>query len=317
MPVTRSWPSLWTALLTFTFPLLTSCHLDSSSSESVVVVYASQDQVYAEPVLRLFEQETGITTQTVFDSEAVKTVGLVQRLLAEVERPQCDVFWSNEELRTHQLASRQVLRLTNGWAAFGYRSRRLIINTNLFPGSSFPHRVSDLTNQLWRGKISLAYPLFGSTATHFLALRHHWGPAAWEPWCRALASNNPFLEAGNSHVPARLARGEAWIGLTDSDDVDAARRGGLAVGHVLPVSEESLLIRNSVAVIRNAPHPQSAQRLFQFLQRPDIQQQLVKLGALEGTDASSLKTGTLQPDWAALVQDLEPAMESLKTIFLQ
>src|SRR5688572_18702490 len=41
-----------------------------------VVVYTSQDQVYAEPILREFENETGITVKAVYDSEAVKTVGL-------------------------------------------------------------------------------------------------------------------------------------------------------------------------------------------------------------------------------------------------
>src|SRR4051812_2009172 len=69
----------------------------------VVVIYASQDQVYAEPILADFTKETGIKVLPLYDSEAVKTVGLANRLLAERSHPQCDVFWSNEELRTRQL----------------------------------------------------------------------------------------------------------------------------------------------------------------------------------------------------------------------
>ena len=42
-----------------------------------VTVYTSQDQVYAEPILQLFERETGIRVRAVYDSEVVKTVGLV------------------------------------------------------------------------------------------------------------------------------------------------------------------------------------------------------------------------------------------------
>ena len=95
-----------------------------------VVVYAAQDQVYAEPILREFEKETGIKVKAVYDSEAVKTVGLANRLLAERSHPQCDVFWGNEEMRTRQLAAQDVFRETNGWAAFGCRSRRIVINTN-------------------------------------------------------------------------------------------------------------------------------------------------------------------------------------------
>src|SRR4030095_3704427 len=48
-----------------------------------VIVYAAQDQVYAEAILRAFEKETGIRVKAVYDSEAVKTVGLANRLLAE------------------------------------------------------------------------------------------------------------------------------------------------------------------------------------------------------------------------------------------
>ena len=59
--------------------LLVGC---SSGGESVTV-YTSQDQVYAEPILQRFEQETGVRVRAVYDSEAVKTVGLVNRLIAE------------------------------------------------------------------------------------------------------------------------------------------------------------------------------------------------------------------------------------------
>ena len=84
-----------------------------------VVVYVAQDQVYAEPLLAQFTSETGIRVAAVYDSEAVKSVGLANRLLAERNHPQCDVFWGNEELRTRQLAAQGVWRDTNGWQAFG------------------------------------------------------------------------------------------------------------------------------------------------------------------------------------------------------
>ncbi len=48
-------------------------------SSSVVIIYAAQDQVYAEPILREFNKGTGIKVKAVFDSEAVKTVGLALR----------------------------------------------------------------------------------------------------------------------------------------------------------------------------------------------------------------------------------------------
>ena len=184
-------------------------------------------------------------------------------------------------MRTRQLAAQDVFRETNGWAAFGYRSRRIVINTNRLSLASAPRSLLDLTNETWRGKVALAYPQFGTTATHFHALRQHWGDAKWEAWCRALAANKPFLVDGNSVVVKMVGRGDAWIGLTDSDDIAAGQAEGLPIA-ALPMTEETLLIPNTVAVVRGAPHPEPAQRLFEFLQRPEVVRQLVRLKRWKG-----------------------------------
>jgi iron(III) transport system substrate-binding protein len=282
-----------------------------------VVVYTSQDEVFAEPIFREFEAQTGIQVRPVYDSEAVKTVGLVNRLLTEQNNPQCDVFWNNEEFRTRQLAAHGIFRPTNGWTHLGYRTRRLVINTNLLPAANAPRRFRDATNTLWRGKGALAYPLFGTTATHFLALRQHWGDEAWQRWCRALAANQPFLVDGNSVVVKQVSRGEAWFGFTDSDDIAGAQREGFPVAP-LPTTEETLFVPNTVGVIRHGPHPEAAQRLFEFLSDPKVSQKLVELRALEGATLDPARAATgLQVDWDALLRDLDPATEELKQIFLR
>ena len=278
-----------------------------------VTVYASQDQVYAEPMLSEFTRSTGIKVRAVYDSEAVKTVGLVNRLLREASNPQCDLFWNNEELRTRQLAARGILRETNAWVAIGYRSRRIVINTNLVPTAKAPSSLASLTNAEWRGKIALAYPLFGTTATHFLALRQQWGPPQWESWCRALQANKPLLLEGNSMVVNFVGRGEAWIGLTDSDDIAAGQRSGMPVA-ALPLAVESLLIPNTVALIRGSRNPDAADELRAYLQQPETIQRLIAAGALEGSQAP--RAGVMV-DWAALLNDLDSATDTLRAIFVR
>jgi len=287
-----------------------------SGKRHQVVAYCAQDQDYAEPILREFTRQTGVKAPAVYDSEAVKTVGLANRLLAERPHPQCDVFWGNEELRTRQLAAQNVFRETNGWAAFGYRSRRIVINTNRLSLASAPHSLLDLTNKTWRGKVALAYPQFGTTATHFQALRQHWGDTLWEAWCRALAANEPFLVDGNSVVVKTVGRDDAWIGLTDSDDIAAGQQEGLPI-MPLPMTEETLLIPNTVGVARGAPHPAAAQRLFAYLQQPGVVRQLVAADALEGASASEVSVPTLQVSWDALLRDLQGTTTRLNQIFLR
>ena len=282
-------------------------------SRPAVVLYASQDQVYAEPILKEFEREIGIRVRTVFDGEAAKTVAIAMRLMAERGHPRCDVYWGNEELRTRQLAAGGVFRLTNGWAAFGYRSRRValsVITSNPPP----PRSLVELTNVAFRGRVALAYPMFGTTATHLLALRQHWGESNWLSWCGALAANQPFIVDGNSVAARFAARGEVVAALTDSDDIAAEIREGGRLS-ALPITAETLLIPNTVAVIRGGPNPGGAQRLFEFLQRPEIIARLVAVRALEGISVADVTTPTLRPDWDRMLRELEPATVALQRIF--
>ena len=279
----------------------------------VVIIYTSQDQVYAEPILKEFERKSGIKVRAVYDSEAVKTVGLVNRLIAEKDHPQCDIFWNNEELRTRQLAARGVF---DKWVAVGCRSRRIAVNTNKLSFAEAPHSLGELTNGIWRGKVALAYPLFGTTATHFLALRQAWGDARWQSWCRALAANKPFLVDGNSMAAKLVAQGEAWIGLTDSDDVAAEQREGAPIAP-LPLTEESLLVPNTIAIAYGAPHPAAAQQLFEYLQRPEVVEKLVTVHALESVMTRSDSTPALKPDWDKLLAGLDEGTTELKGLFLR
>jgi iron(III) transport system substrate-binding protein len=285
-------------------------------SSTEVVAYCAQDQVYAEPLFRDFETQTGIKVRPVYDNEAVKTVGLANRLLAERHHPQADIFWGNEEMRTRQLAAQGVFRDTNGWAAFGYRSRRVVINTNRLSIASVPRSLLELTNATWRGKVAVAYPQFGTTGAQFHALRQLWGDTAWQAWCRALAANKPLLVDGNSVVVKFVGQGEAWLGLTDSDDIADGQREGLPIA-ALPMTEETLLISNTVAITRDAPHPHAAERLFEFLQSREVVERLVAAKALEGASSTATTVPTLRVNWPALLQDLEPTTAILNQIFLK
>src|SRR5260370_35277362 len=85
--------------------ILTSCHATSSRT---VVVYVSEDQVFSEPILKDFERETGITVKSVFDTEESKSTGVTNRLIAEKDNPQADVYWANEPGRADALTQRGV-----------------------------------------------------------------------------------------------------------------------------------------------------------------------------------------------------------------
>jgi iron(III) transport system substrate-binding protein len=170
---------------------------------------------------------------------------------------------------------------------------------------------------MWRGKVALAYPLSGTTATHFLALRQVWGDVAWQAWCRALAANKPFLVDGNSVAAKLVGGGEVTIGFSDSDDICAEQADGRPVAAV-PMDSESLVIHNSEGVIRGAPHPAEAEKLFEYLQTPEVQQRLVAAHALETpVPGDPQKAPGLKVNWDLVLRDLDTATAEMKQIFLR
>lgn len=287
--------------------LLVGC---SPGGESVTV-YTSQDQVYAEPILRRFEQETGVRVRAVYDSEVVKTVGLINRLIAEKNHPRCDLFWNNEAFRTHQLTARGVLAADEPIESFGARTRQWVWNTNRLGRTELPSSLVALTNAQWRGRVAIALPLFGSTATHFQVLRQRWGAARWQAWCRALLANGVMTVDGNSVVVQLVGRGEVALGLTDSDDIRAGLRNGLPIAGQL-LGADGLVIRNTLGHIRAAPHPGLARRLAEFLQSPAVRSALVEAGAIDPGEIPP--TGVIA--WPSLVEANAQAVNELQSIFL-
>lgn len=278
-----------------------------------VVVYTSQDQVYSKEILDAFTKETGIEVRAVYDSEAVKTVGLANRLLAEREHPQCDLWWSNEELRTRQLEAAGVFSSEDRWRAFGFRSRKLVVNTNLLSVADVPTSLSELSDAKWRGKVAMAYPMFGTTATHMLALRQLWGVEKWRAWSREVQANDTLIVDGNSVVVRLVGKGEVAMGLTDSDDIAAGQREGMPIAAI--EIDETLFIPNTVAIVRGSRNISGARRLLEYLSSTATVGRLVAVNALEGANADSQDASF--PDWGGVLGDLNEGTAELSRVFLR
>src|SRR5438105_8499932 len=119
--------------------------LGCSSKEQGVVLYVSEDQVFSEPILRDFERDTGIRVMAVYDTEEAKSTGVMNRLLAEKNNPQADVYWANEPIRAEVLRQQAIsvpFQPSNAqqipdqfkdpqgnWTGFSARARLLVVNT--------------------------------------------------------------------------------------------------------------------------------------------------------------------------------------------
>jgi len=93
------------------------CSKEQPAAQQEVVVYTSLDKVFSQPVLEEFENKTSIKVKAVYDSEATKTTGLVNRLIAEKDSPRADVFWNSETGRTIVLKQKGILAPYNSPSA--------------------------------------------------------------------------------------------------------------------------------------------------------------------------------------------------------
>ena len=271
----------------------------TQNAARTVTVYVSTDRVFSEPVLREYERRSGVTVNAVYDTEETKSTGLANRLLAETARPQADVFWSNEPVRTLVLKSREVLASYRSpsaegipaalldpdgyWTGFSARIRVIAYNTKTVTLNDAPQSIFDLADPKWKGQVAMADPRFGSTSFHVAALYALAGDDKMDDFFRRLKANGVRIVEGNSVVRDLVARGEVKTGLTDTDDVNVAIENGQPVGMVLP-DREGLgvpVMPNMVSLIAGAPHPEEARKLIDYLLSADVERQLAQSEAVQ------------------------------------
>jgi iron(III) transport system substrate-binding protein len=271
----------------------------SQDAQRVVTVYVSTDRVFSEPVLREYEKQSGVRVNTVYDTEETKSTGLANRLIAEQARPQADVFWSNEPVRTLVLKSRGVLAPYRSpsaqgipaalidpegyWTGFSARIRVIAYNTKLVTLADAPQSIFQLADPKWRGQVAMADPRFGSTSFHVAALYAMAGDERMDDFFRRLKANGVRIVDGNSVVRDLVARGDVKVGLTDTDDVNVAIEDGQPIAMVLPDATGLgvPVMPNMVSLIAKGPHPEEGQRLIDYLLSPDVERQLAQSEAVQ------------------------------------
>lgn len=277
--------------------LLVAIALASCGKEPDLVVYCSLDQEFAEPLIRRFEKESGLTVRAEFDVEANKTVGLVTRIREEKSRPRCDVFWNNEVAHSVALAKDGFLATYDSpsartipesfrdperrWTGFAARARIFIVNTDRIDPKSITS-MWDLVDARNAGKGAIARPLNGTTLTHAVTLYTVLGESKAEEYLGKIAelgkSGAVNLVNGNSTVARLVGEGSASFGWTDTDDFAVTLERGAHVVAVYPDGGAdglgTLLVPNTIELVKGAPHETNAKRFIDWVLRPEIEREL-------------------------------------------
>jgi iron(III) transport system substrate-binding protein len=262
----------------------------SSKEQGLVVVYVSEDQVFAEPILKDFERETGLKVRAVFDTEEAKSTGAMNRLLAEKNNPQADVYWANEPIRAEVLRQRGIaaayispnaqgipasFKNPDGyWTGFSARARVLIVHKRV---PSRPQSVLAYTDPAWKGKTVIANPLFGTTTVSLAALFTQWGDERAKKFLADLKGNGVKISTSNGESADFVASGAFAFGLVDSDDAQNRIKQGKPVEMIFPDQDNEmgcLIVPNAAILIKASPNPANGTKLVDYLLSKETERKL-------------------------------------------
>jgi iron(III) transport system substrate-binding protein len=312
-----------------------------------VVVYTSVDQVFAEPVFRAFEAKTGLMVRAVYDAEAAKTTGLVNRLIAEKSRPRADVWWSGEVVQTLKLAEQAVLAPYSSpsalslpaslrdpatmWTGFGGRARVFLYNTtSKVPAPSSLGDLVTLPVGTDPRRVAMANPVFGTAATQAAILYAAWSPTKGRAYYEAIVRNGVTVVEGNGDVRDKVVSGELDWGLTDTDDALGAIEKDASVRVIVPDQNDvgdfggALVMPNTVGLVAGGPNTANGKLLVDYLLSAENEQALVRESWIQfparGVPDARFDAGTVRfapVDWQEAFSRLDESAADMKEIFLR
>ncbi len=278
-------------VLVITALIISAVITTACTRQQTVVVYVSEDQVFSEPILKDFEKESGIKVKAVYDTEESKSTGPMNRLLAEKDNPQADVYWANEPIRAEILRQKSIsapyissnakeipdtFKNPEGyWAGFSARARILLVKKSL---TDKPRSILAYTEPKWKGRAVIANPLFGTTTAEIAALFTIWGDDKTKAFLDGMKRNQTKVSTSNGESADLVASGEFDFALVDSDDGVSRMKQGKPVEVVFPDQGKtdigSFIVPNAVIFIKGAPHPDNAKKLIDYLLSKETERKL-------------------------------------------
>ncbi|MEM6672957.1 MAG: extracellular solute-binding protein [Planctomycetota bacterium] len=325
-----------------------------------LVVRVSLDQIFSEELMREFKAETGLVVKAQYDIEQSKTVGHVNAIIEEAKtRPRTDVFWNNEVAQTIRLAELGLLQPYDSpnaadipelfrdperrWTGFAARARVLIVNADLVPEGEEPAGTLDLFHPNWAGKGGIAVPLTGTTLTHaaalYVVMGEEWARGFFERIATANREDESInLPNSNGQSMTLVSNGALAWAWTDTDDYNVSRDKGNPVKRIYPDQEAgdtvlsrdgeplgTLLIPNTVMLLKDAPNPENAKKFIDWVLRREIEERLAFSRSAQIPVRDDVprpdyvgKIGdfrVMQVDYAAIGKTIAERTEELKEIF--
>jgi len=291
-----------------------------------VVVYVSEDQVFSEPILKDFEKETGVKVKALYDTEEAKSTGVMNRLLAEKNNPQADVYWANEPIRAVVLKQKRIstayvspnakdipaqFKDPEGyWTGFSARARVFVVSGE----GEAPPSIHAYTDEKWKNKAVIANPLFGTTTSWVAALFTVSGDEKTKSFLDRIKQNGIKISTSNGESTTLVINKQFAFSLVDSDDATNAVRSGKGVRQIYPDQEVGglgvLILPNAAVLIKGGKNPENAKKLMDYLLSSETERKL----AFADCAQIPLHPGIQTPNDVKRIEEIRPMKVDYETV---
>ncbi|MDE7261233.1 MAG: extracellular solute-binding protein [Oscillospiraceae bacterium] len=255
------------------------------AEEDRLVIYTSHSASVYDPIVKEFEERTGVWVQV----ETGGTGELLERLEAEKDEPRCDLLFgggvdsltARKELfapYVSPLAEEIVpafLCAGGSWTPFSVLPVVLLYNPVLVRTNP-PDGWESLLDPVWKGRIAFADPTVSGSGYTALAtmLQALPGGGILEAFCRnldgqTLSGINEVMDV----VAGAVAEGSCTVGVTVEPEALEAVRAGRDVALVYP-KEGTSAAADGMAVVSGCAHEENARRFIDFALSVDVQRHL-------------------------------------------
>lgn len=302
-------------------------HLEESNK---LVVYTSHKEEIYGPIVREFEERTGIWIEVVTGG----TNDLLDRIEQENGRNSGDVMFGGgvDSLNAYReyfepYISSQSAQLDDAYASpdgvytvFSRLPIVIVYNKKLVISAGTPRSWQDLINSHWQGNIAFADPdRSGSSYTALLTMIQILSEdMSKEEVMEAFVANlDGDILSGSGEVLQEVTAGKKLIGITLEETVLKEMDQNADIAMIYP-REGTAAVPDGSALIKNAPHRKNAELFIEFTVSEDVQRILedrlyrrsVRKGAedeeirevLYDLDYSEMRREEILTEWKELIQ---------------
>ncbi len=211
-------------LFNYIFPVLLLFTVIGTVHAETLIVYSGRSKSLVEPIIKQFEQETGIQVKVSY----ANTTQLAATLLTEGDKSPAALFWAQDagalgavskEAMFEKLPESILAKVPSNfrdadgrWVATSGRARVLAYSPERVKMEELPQSIFDLTQPIWKDRVGWA-PTNASFQAFVTALRRQAGEKRTEEWLRGMKANGTKKYARNTPIIEALAAGEIDLGL--------------------------------------------------------------------------------------------------------